>query len=349
MYAKLNRNELSGGYGVKKLLKWLLLGLLVALLFGCGNQEESSGETNEGSTEETKDERSSEGLETNIVTIATGGASGPYNIIATALADIYSSEFDVNSRTQTTGASVENLNLLAQEKVEMAFVMSDALSQALEGIESFPEPIENVMQIATLYPNVVQIVARADAGIETIEDLKGKRVAVGDQGSGVELNARALLNGHGITYDDMQVDYLGYAEAADGMKAGTIDAAFLTSGLPNASLLELAETLDINMVAVDPAKVEEIAKDHPYFVTYEIPTNMYGNAEPVPTAAVPNALVVRSDLSENDVYLLTKVFFENLDKLANAHQAAKDISLEKAQDNLIAPLHPGAERYYNEQ
>lgn len=327
----------------KKWLGLLVIGLLSIVLVACGDDGGDDADSSDGG------DGDSAGLETNIVTIATGGASGPYNIIATTLADIYTSTYDVNSRTQTTGASAENLNLLANEKVEMAFVMSDALSQALNGEESFSEPLEGITQIANLYPNVVQIVARADAGIETIEDLVGKRVAVGDQGSGVEINARALLNGHDITYDDLQVDYLGYAEASDGLSGGTIDAAFLTSGLPNASVLELSETLDINLVTVDADKVAEIAEEHPYFVPYEIPADMYDNADVVSTAAVPNALVVREDLSEDDVYELTKSFFENLEQLANSHQAAADISLDTAQDGLIAPLHPGAEKYFNEQ
>ena len=333
----------------KSWLALLLVGMLSLFLIACGDQDESSESDGENEAVETSGDSGSDKLETNIVTIATGGASGPYNIIATTLADIYTNTFDVNSRTQTTGASAENLNLMADGKVEMAFVMSDALSQALNGEASFPEPLEGINHVATLYPNVVQIVARADAGIETIEDLAGKRVAVGDQGSGVEINARVLLEGHGITYDDMQVDYLGYAEAADGLSAGRIDAAFLTSGLPNASVLELAETVEINIVAVEEAKVLEISEEHPYFIPYEIPEGTYNNDEAVPTAAVPNAFVVRSDLSEDDVYKLTKTLFENLDQLVNSHQAAADISLETAQDSLIAPLHPGAERFYNEQ
>ncbi|WP_152656531.1 TAXI family TRAP transporter solute-binding subunit [Oceanobacillus sp. CFH 90083] len=320
---------------LKKLTLSISLLLLAGLLLAaCGNDDGES---------------ESESLDSNILTIATGGASGPYNIIATTLADIYTNAYDVNSRTQTTGASAENLNLMAEGKVEMAFVMSDALSQALNGEASFSEPLDGISQIANLYPNVVQIVARADAGIETMEDLIGKRVAVGDQGSGVELNARALLDGHGITYDDLQVDYLGYAEASDGLSAGRIDAAFLTSGLPNASLLELSETTDINLVAIDADNITEIAEEHPYFIAFEIPADTYDNEEPVPTAAVPNALVVRSDFSEEDVYKLTKTFFESLDTLSNSHQAAEDISLENAQEGLIAPLHPGAEKYFNEQ
>jgi len=329
--------EKMGGYNLKKITLFSSF-MLAAFLVGCNSDDK--GDTTENSEE---------GLDTSIVTIGTGGASGPYNILGTTLADTYSSEFDVNSRTQTTGASVENINLLAQGKIEMAFVMSDALSQALAGEVSFDTPIENISQVATLYPNVVQIITKEGSGIATVEDLKGKRVAVGDQNSGVEVNARQLLEGHGITYDDLQVDYLGYAEAASGLAAGTIDAAFLTSGLPNASVLELTETLGIELVSVDPGKIEEIAKQHPYFISYEIPSGTYGNEEPIMTAAVPNALVVRSDMSEQDVYQLTKALFDNMDKLENSHQAAKEITVQGAQESIIAPLHPGAKKYYDEQ
>ncbi len=320
---------------------------LAAFLVGCGDSSAPATTNEAGSSNGA--ETSAEKVETNLVTIGTGGASGPYNILGTTLADIYSTDFGINSRTQTTGASVENINLLEQGKIEVAFVMSDALSQGLAGEVSFKEPIKNVSQIATLYPNVVQIIAKKDSGIETIEDLKGKRVAVGDQNSGVEVNARTLLAGHGITYDDLQVDYLGYAEAADGLNAGTIDAAFLTSGLPNASVLELSETMGITLVSVEPTNIEEIAKEHPYFISYEVPAGTYGNEEPIKTAAVPNALVVRSDMSENDVYLLTKKFYESQEKLVNSHQAATEIPSLDAQSGFIAPVHPGAQKYFDEQ
>ena len=326
----------------KKLSVFMMSAAAALVLAACGGGEESSDSgSGEGGD--------SEGLQTNIVTIATGGASGPYNIIGTTLADTYSKTYDINSRTQTTGASVENVNLIKEDKIEMAFTMSDVVSQAVEGTEGFEEPTDKISQIAALYPNYVQIVTTADSGIETFEDLRGKRIAVGDQNSGVEVNARTLLEGHGITYDDIEVDYLGYAEAADGLRAGQIDAAFLTSGLPNASLLELSQSLDIRMVSIDPADVEKIAEDKSYFVALEIPADTYGNEEAIPTAAIMNALIVKSDMSDYDVYKLTKTFFENLDTLENSHQAASDISLEAAQEGLVAPLHPGAERYYSEQ
>ncbi|MDW0112509.1 TAXI family TRAP transporter solute-binding subunit [Sporosarcina saromensis] len=312
-----------------------------SILAACGESDKDGGSS--------KGDESADSLETKIVTIATGGSSGPYNIIGTTLANEFSKEFGVNSKPQSTGASVENINLIKEGKVEMAFVMSDVLTEAVEGTGNFSEKVENVQQIAALYPNFVQIVTTADSGIKTIEDLKGKRVAVGDQNSGVEVNARNLLAGFGITYDDLKVDYLGYAEAADGLKSGSVDAAFLTSGLPNSSVMELAASIDLALVAVDRDKVEEIAKDQPYFVAMDIPADTYGNAEAVPTAAIMNALVVSSELSEEDVYKLTEKFFNSLGELSNSHQAAADISLEGAQKGMVAPVHPGAQKYYDEQ
>lgn len=332
---------------MKKWTQLTLISIALASFTACSNDNKSNSPASDSKAESTATK--SDQLQSKFVNIATGGASGPYNVIGTSLAEIYNKTYGVNSKTQTTGASVENLNLLKQKKVEMAFVMSDSLTEALNGTGSFASgKIDNVQQIAALYPNYVQIVASKKAGIKNLEDLKGKRIAVGAQNSGVEVNARTLLNGFGITYNDVKVDYLGYAEAADALKGGKIDAAFLTSGIPNSSLMELQQGFDLQLVGINPDKVKEIAKDQTYFLSLNIPKGTYGNAEDIPTAAIMNALVVRSDLSEDDVYKLTKTFFDNLKPLANSHQAATEITLEKAQSGVVAPLHPGAQRYYNE-
>lgn len=322
---------------------------LAGLLTACSDEAPKQAQTAPASSTAAESTAAADNkLETRFATIATGGASGPYNIIATTLGEVFNKTYGVNSKTQTTGASVENVNLMAQNKVELAFLMSDVLSDALAGEGSFQTPTTNVQQIAALYPNYVQIVTSKKSGIKTLEDLRGKRVAVGAQNSGVEVNARNLLTGHDISYDDIRVDYLGYAEAADALKAGKLDAAFLTSGLPNASLLELEQSFDLQMVSIKPENVSRIAEDKSYFVSLEIPAGTYGNEEPVATAAIMNALAVRSDLSQDDVYKLTKTFFDNLQQLRNSHQAMNDVSVEAAQQGLVAPLHPGAQQYYDE-
>ncbi|MGO1781124.1 MAG: TAXI family TRAP transporter solute-binding subunit [Moraxellaceae bacterium] len=325
---------------MKSTIKASLLGLVVATsmsLVACSDDASVS------STE------AADQLDTKFATLATGGASGPYNIIGTSLTEAYNTTYGVNSKTQTTGASVENINLLNQEKVEMAFLMSDVLSDAIKGENNFSSPITNVQQIATLYPNYVQVVTSQDSGIESFEDLRGKRIAVGAQNSGVEVNARNLLNGFDMTYDDVEVDYLGYAEAADALKSGKLDAAFLTSGLPNSSLMELEQGFDLQIVSISPENIARIAQDQSYFIAKEIPAGTYGNETAIPTAAIMNAFVVRSDLSEDDGYKLTKTFFESMDKLKTAHQSAGGISLETAQQGMVAPIHPGAQKYYDEQ
>ncbi|AVL71544.1 C4-dicarboxylate ABC transporter substrate-binding protein [Oligella urethralis] len=332
------------------LKKSVLLAAAAFTLAACSDDAKDSSTTAEPqqSAAEAPASTASDKLETRFVTIATGGASGPYNIIATALAEQYNKAYGVNSKTQTTGASVENINLINQDKVQMAFVMSDVLTDAINGENSFPAKIDKVQQIAALYPNYVQVVTSKRSGIKTLEDLRGKRVAVGDQNSGVEVNARNLINGFGMTYDDLRVDYLGYAEAADALKAGRIDAAFLTSGLPNASLMELQQSFDLQMVEIPADRIADIAKDKPYFVSLNIPAGTYGNDTDIPTAAIQNALVIHKDISEDDGYKLTKTFFESLEHLKSAHQAAGAITLEGAQSGLVAPLHPGAKKYYDE-
>lgn len=331
---------------MKKWIKLSVLPFAIAGVVACSNND---GNKNQSATSNTGSEATADNkLQTKFVSIATGGASGPYNVIGTSLAEIYNKTYGVNSKTQTTGASVENLNLLKQNKVEMAFVMSDSLTEAIQGKGSFSQKIDNVQQVAALYPNYVQIVTSKRSGIKNIEDLKGKRIAVGAQNSGVEVNARTLLNGFGITYKDVKVDYLGYAEAADALKGGKLDAAFLTSGIPNSSLMELQQGFDLQLVSINADKVKEIAKDQAYFLPMVIPKGTYGNAEDIQTAAIMNALVVRSDLSTDDVYKLTKTFFDSLGALANSHQAATEITLEGAQKGLVATLHPGAQKYYSE-
>lgn len=318
----------------------------------CSNTENEAASVDDSAVageSETTASAADDKLETKFVTIATGGASGPYNIIGTSLSEIYAKTFGVNSKTQTTGASVENVNLLTQGKVDMVLALSDVVTDAVEGKNNFDQPIANIQQIAVLYPNVVQVVTTKKSGIKNIEDLRGKRIAVGDQGSGTEVNARTLLEGFGITYDDVTVDYLGFAEAADGMKAGKIEAAFFSSGLPNSSLMELEQGLDLQLITINQDKLNEIIATKPYFKTFEIPAGTYGNDAAIPTAAIMNALLVRSDLSEDDGYKLTKALFENLDGLRTAHQAATDISLETANTGMVAPIHPGAKKYYDEQ
>lgn len=289
-------------------------------------------------------------LDTEFITIATGGSSGVYYQVGATLADLLADELDSDTSVQATGASAENINLLTDDNAELAFTMGDATVQAGEGTGPFEdEPREGLMAIAALYPNTVQLVATESSGIETVEDLEGKNVAVGDLGSGVELNAQMVLGAYDMDYDDINADYLEYGEATDQMSNGHVDALFATSGLPNPSLTELETNTDFVTVPIDGEGQENLLEEYEFFEEATIPADTYQNEDDVETVAVVNHLLVSSELSEESVYDITEAIFENLDQVHNSHAEAENITLDTVADGLVVPLHPGAEQYYEEQ
>jgi TRAP transporter TAXI family solute receptor len=310
---------------------------LVVLMTGCSGGKEEAGEGKKP--------------ENVFVTIATGGSSGAYFALGGAISNQLNQKVEgINSSVQSTGASAVNATLLGTEKVELAFAMNDVVSYAYTGTEVFKEKgkVENLRGIAALYPNFVQLVTVEKTGIKEVSDLKGKRVGVGAPGSGTEVNARQILKAHGITYDDIKADYLSYAEAIEQMKNGAVDAAFLTSGLPNSTIMDLATTQDVKIVPIRKEAVENLGKEYPFYASEVIPAGTYDNEEDVETAAVQTLLVTRADLSDDLVYNITKTIFENLDALRETHSAANSIKLESVRKGMPIPLHPGAEKYFNE-
>lgn len=326
---------------MKKSISLLLVIMLMitALISGCsqGGGQSASGE-GAGSSK--------------FVTIATGGSSGVYFALGGAISNLLNENIEgINSSVQSTGASAVNATLIGSKKAEIAFAMNDVVSYAYTGTEVFKEKgkVENLRGIAALYPNFVQVITVKGSGINDISELKGKRVGVGAPGSGTEVNARQILAAHGITYDDINEDFLSYAESVEQLKNGAVDAAFLTSGLPNATIMDLATTHDVKIIPIKKEAVENLAKEYPFYSSEMIPAGTYDNEEDVETAAVKTLLVTRADLSEELVYNITKTIFENLDTLVDTHNAAKKISIDKVSEGMPIPLHPGAEKYFNEQ
>jgi uncharacterized protein len=285
------------------------------------------------------------------INILTGGTSGVYYPLGVALSQIYTDNIEGSRPSvQATKASVENLNLLQEGKGEIAFTLGDSLALAVKGDTEagFSGPLDKLRTVAAIYPNYIQIVASEESGIKTLQDLKGKRISVGAPKSGTELNARAILAAAGMSYDDLgQVEYLPFAESVELMKNRQLDATLQSAGLGVASIRDLASSVPITVVEI-PADV--VAKAGAPYVTATIPAGTYeGQDADVQSAAVVNYLVTHSDVSDEIVYEMTKSLFEHLDDMSAAHAAAKDIKLEEAAKNPPAPLHPGAERYYQEQ
>ena len=285
------------------------------------------------------------------INVLTGGTSGVYYPLGVAIGKIYSDKIPgVKTQVQATKASVENLILLQQGRGEIAFTLGDSLKAAWEGDEEagFKSKLDKLRTIGAIYPNYIQIVATADSGIKTLADLKGKSLSVGAPKSGTELNSRAILAAAGLSYKDIgKVEYLPFAESVDLMKNRQLSATLQSAGLGVASLKDLSTSTDITVVAVPKEVVDKIG---PPFVPVIIPANTYsGQDKDVPTAAVINYLVTSSAVSDDLAYQMTKLIFDSLPELANAHVAGRDIKLESAAMDSPVPLHPGAIRYYKEK
>ena len=336
---------------MKKKLMLLLMFLIVLSLVmtSCSSPapvQESTEAGTEGETEGTQINK-----DDYFITVATGPTSGLYYPIGGAFSSVIKNKLGYKSSAQSTGASVENINLIMEGKADMAITMSDAIAQAYEGTGAFEgkPPMKNLRAMMSLYPNYVQIVTTDKTGIKKFEDLKGKRVGIGAPNSGVELNARMMYEAHGMTYEDSKVDYLNYGEAIDQMKNGLIDAAFVTSGIPNATVMELGVTNKIVIVPIEGEGADRLIEKYPFFVREVIPKETYNTDADTNTVTVRNIMIVREDLPEEVVYDLTKGIFENIADIKASHNTAeKHISLENSQIGVNIPFHPGAEKYFRE-
>jgi len=285
------------------------------------------------------------------INILTGGTSGIYYPLGIGLSNIDSKALpDSKVSVQATKASVENLNLLEAGRGEVAITLGDALSQAWAGVKDagYQKPLHDLRGISAMHANYVQIVARADSGIRTLADLKGKRVSVGAAKSGTELNARAVFAAAGLKYSDFaKVEYLPYEQSAQLVQNRQLDATLQSAGLGNPALRDLANNVEVVFIPIPPEVIAKIG-DKAY-MDGVIPANTYkGQTAAVPTAKIENFLVTRKGVSTDVVYSMTKAMYEHLDQLVAAHAAAKSIKLANAIAGMPIPLHPGAAKYYRE-
>ena len=282
--------------------------------------------------------------------LATGGTSGTYYPFGGAIATIWNTNVEgMNVTAQATGASAENLRLISKGEAEFAIVQNDVMDYAYNGSDMFETPLANLATIGTLYPEVVHIAVSKNSGISSIRDLKGKRVSVGDAGSGVEFNAKQILEGFGLSFNDIQKSNLSFKESAEAIQNGTLDACFVTNGVPNSALQELAFTTGLSLVNVDGAESDAICSKYGFYTKTVIPAGTYSGCDTDTQAlAVKATLAVSAKLDEQVVYDMTKALFEHLDVLGTAHAKGKEVSAEAAVTGVSVPFHAGAVRYFKE-
>ncbi len=293
----------------------------------------------------TKEERANE-----FITVGTGPTSGIYFPIGGAFATALK-EWGYETSAEATNASGQNIQNILNSDAEMAIAMQDAVMQAYTATGAYEgqAPATGLKAMMRLWPNYVQLVTTADTGIKSVEDLKGKRVGVGAANSGVEINARMILSAYGITYDDITPDYLAYGEAIDNMKNGQCDAVFVTSGLPNATVMDLGVQYDMVIVPIDGEGRENLVNEYPYYAKSVIPAGTYNNTEDVEGVFVYNIMLVREDLSDAMVYDMLEGIFANIRTIKASHNAAdKNIDITFGVDDVQLPLHPGAEAFWKD-
>ncbi len=289
--------------------------------------------------------------------IATGGTGGTYYPLGGMLAQMISNKVVINGKklsatAETGNASVANATLLSRRGIESAFVAADILDAAYKGTKQFKgKNLKNLRALGALYPETVQLVVRANAGIKTFTDLKGKSISSGSPGSGQWQLLGDLLKSYGMDRKtDIKEDYSSFSQSVEKIKDGNLDASLITAGTPTASVLELSNHHAIRILPLAGPAIEKLRKVQPYYASVILPANTYkGQTQDVKTIAVRAIWATHDQLDEETAYNVVKALYENTDTLAKVHVKGKEISLSKALESVSIPLHPGAARYYREK
>ncbi|MBQ3062809.1 MAG: TAXI family TRAP transporter solute-binding subunit [Clostridia bacterium] len=319
---------------MKKLTSLFLCALLcLSMLAACGGNENAD-------TEKT------------VINFPTASASGALYAVGAAITNLWDTEIEnVSAASQASTGGIENLNLVSEGEAQVSIAISSNCYECLNGEGSFDGyAYDDLKVIAGLYLNPNQMVVTEGSGIESLVDVKGKHFAVASAGSSVYGECYNHFTAAGLTFpDDINCEYITFADAADMLQNGTIDGAWIMSGAP-ASAVTQACTSGCRLVGVDEQTIAGLQAQYPWYVPYTIPAGTYpGQDEDVNTSAIKMVMFCRGDLSEDVVYELTKVFWENIDSLGESQAVLKGLTPEEAvRDIAELPLHPGAEKYYKE-
>ncbi|QIM67617.1 C4-dicarboxylate ABC transporter substrate-binding protein [Mannheimia granulomatis] len=290
------------------------------------------------------------------VTIGTGGQTGVYYVVGQSICQLVNrdtAKTGVKCNAPSTGASVANLNAIAAKEMDMGIAQSDWQYHAYNGSSSFEgKKNDKIRAIFSLHAEPFTVMARTDANIKSFDDLKAKRVNVGDPGSGTRATMNVILAAKGWTDKDFKVaSELKPAEMASVMCDNNLDAITYNVGHPNGALKEAAASCDAKLVPVTGPEIDKLVADHSYYAKATIPGGLYkGSDEPTETFGVYATLVTSADVDADKVYTVTKAVFDNFDRFKRLHPAFEHLKQEEMIKNaLSAPLHEGAVRYYKEK
>lgn len=287
----------------------------------------------------------------NNMTMGTGGTAGTYYGYGGVLGQYIKNFGGVNVTVVSTDGSKANIQGIDAGNYQLGTVQSDVLAYAWQGTRSFETEgkIESFRVVAGLYAEAVQLVTM-DPEIKSVADLKGKAVSIGAPGSGVYFNAIDILGAAGLTEEDINAQYQSFADSADSLKDGKIDAAFIVAGAPTPAITELCTTNDAYLVPIDGEIAKALTeKEGSFYTTYTIPAGTYkGQDADVTTVTVKATLIVSANASEDVVYNIVKAIFDNKDAIAAENGKGAELSLENATTGMAAPFHAGAAKYFEE-
>lgn len=296
-------------------------------------------------------------VEEKFITIGTGGQTGVYYVVGQSICRLVNrgeSEHGIKCTAPSTGGSVANLNAIRAGEQDMGIVQSDQQYKALKGQESFESagPNEELRAVFAVHPESFTVMARKDAGIKTFDDLKGKRVNIGNPGSGQRATMDVLMREKGWDVGVFRLaSELKAAEQAQALCDNKIDAMLYVVGHPNGSIQEAASSCEAVLVPVTGPEVDKLVAEFPYYATSIIPGGMYpGSDQDTPTFGVAATLVSSTKASDEVVYQVVKAVFENFDRFKRLHPAFENLDPARMiKAGLSAPLHDGAVKYYKEK
>lgn len=313
---------------MKKTLAMLLAVLMVLALCACGS---SSAEQ---------------------LTFATGGTSGTYYGFSGVIANVLNDKLKdtLNITVESTGASKANIQMLESGDADIAIVQNDVMYYAYTATDLFAgeTAITNFSAVCSCYPEYVQILAKSD--ITSIDQLAGKNVSVGDAGSGTEFNAKQILAAYGLSFDDINVSNQSFADSADSLRNGTIDAAFVVAGYPTTAVTELATNFNFNLLGIDADHAQALQSDYGFYYYGVIPGGTYAPvADDVPAVAVMATIVAANDVSEDVIYAFLTGLFDYKADITAGHVKGNELDLNTAVSGVSIPWHAGALKYFAEK
>lgn len=288
---------------------------------------------------------------TQFISVGTGGTGGIYYPYGGGVAEIWTKYVkDVRAVAEVTGASVENVKLAHKGETVIGEVMGDVAVAGFKGLSKFKGKKHNILSMAIMYPNLLQVVTLKKSGITNIEQVKGRKISSGSPGSGTNFMAETVFKALGIPLDSYKDSRLSFTESANALRDGTIEVGVWSVGPGTSSILDLATTHDIHIINFTPEQQKKILAANKEYSAVDLAGGVYrGVDNPVPTIGVWNVMICQTSLDTNLVYSLVKALYEHQDYLLKIHPSASYTTPENAVNYSPIPLHPGTIKYLKEK